>query len=97
MEHFNKQTLFQKGDWMTLHSNERINGEKRDIAAICWTDRHRRHFVTTVGDVAGHVTTPRYRWKQFTGVACPTDVGVKIPWQLQMTRRPLVLLIVTMA
>lgn len=56
-----------------------MNGEKKDIVAIFWADRHRRHFVTTTGDVGNRNTTVRDRWRQFREGACSMDVGLKMP------------------
>lgn len=76
---FDGQEMYNKGEWITLFSSEEKDGETYDIAAVCWCDRHRRHFVATTGNVKESVTPERRRWKQFPDGACPTDAGVTMP------------------
>ena len=76
---FNSYPLYEKGDWVTLFATETIDGVDMDIAALCWVDRHRRQFVSTVGDVKSETTQERTRWRQFEDGACPTECGVRMP------------------
>lgn len=80
MAYFNNQQLFEKGSYKKLISNLRLSsGEQKDIAAVCWLDRTRRHFVSTVGSTSRTVLQERVRWRQFTDGACRMVVQVEMP------------------
>lgn len=75
----NAQPLTKKGDRCALHSKISINGIDRDIATICWLDRHRRHFVTTAGNISDTVSPEHISWTKLQEGAFPIDSGVRTP------------------
>ena len=79
MRYFNNQQLFEKGSYKKLISLRLSSGEQKDIAAVCWLDRTRRHFLSTVGSTSRTVLQERVRWRQFTDGACRMVVQVEMP------------------
>ena len=73
---FGSQSMFSKGDHVSLQSSLGSGEGKKNLAALCWLDRNRRHFVSTAGRLDVLSTQERVRWRQHNDMAFPVEVCI---------------------
>lgn len=64
--------MFSKGVHKYLMGTVSTQNCAKEVAAFCWLDTNRRHFITSVGNTGEVSTKTRVRWRKHDGGGCPT-------------------------